>query len=94
MVAVYITPSLPSSRNPSLQRLLLMVIRLDSVQVAYNPPTEYPDNERDKPIDGLALVSHNTHVLNRDHPSNLVVQPRQPFYMRFLSLDNRNKRAT
>ena len=34
-----------------------MVVPLDSVQVAYNPPTEYPDNEQDKPIDGLALVS-------------------------------------
>ncbi|KAF9644377.1 Aldo/keto reductase [Thelephora ganbajun] len=32
-----------------------MVITLDSVQIVYNPPTEYRDNERDKPIDGLAL---------------------------------------
>ena len=33
-----------------------MVIPLDSVQVPYDPPTEYPDGEQDKPIDGLALV--------------------------------------
>ena len=35
-----------------------MVVPLDSVQVDYDPPTEYPDNEQDKPIDGLALVPH------------------------------------
>ena len=50
-----------------------MVVPLDSIQVAYNPPIEYPDDEQDKPIDGLALVYHKTHDCNRDHPSNLVV---------------------
>ena len=34
-----------------------MVIPLDSAQVSYDPPTEYPDNEQDRPIDGLPLVS-------------------------------------
>lgn len=48
-----------------------MVVPLDSVQVAYNPPSEYPDNEQDKSIDGLAPVHHTTHDRNRDHSSNL-----------------------
>ena len=50
-----------------------MVVPLDSVQVAYDPPTEYPDNEEDKPIGGLALVCHGTHGLNPGDPSDLVV---------------------
>ena len=50
-----------------------MVVPLGSIQVAYNPPTEYPDNEQDKPIDGLTPVHHKTHNRNRDHLSNLVV---------------------
>ena len=40
-----------------------MVVPLDSVQVDYDPPTEYPDNEQDKPIDGLALVPGFSSVL-------------------------------
>ncbi|KAF9779561.1 Aldo/keto reductase [Thelephora terrestris] len=32
-----------------------MVVLLDSVQIPYDPPTGFPDNEHDKPIDGLAL---------------------------------------
>ena len=50
-----------------------MVVPLDSVQVAYDPPTEYPDNEQDKPIDGLALVCHETHDPNRGDPSNFAI---------------------
>ena len=50
-----------------------MVVPLDSVQVPYDPPTEYPDDEQDKPIDGLALVSHKTLDLNRGYQSNLAV---------------------
>lgn len=50
-----------------------MVVPLDSVQVAYNPPAEYPDNEQDKPVDGLALVPLKTHDLDRGHPSNLAI---------------------
>ena len=44
-----------------------MVIPLDSVQIPYDPPTEYPDNEQDKPIDGLALVSRKIHDLVAVH---------------------------
>ena len=47
-----------------------MVVPLDSVQVPYDPPTEYPDEEQDKPIGGLALVCHETH---RGDPSDLEV---------------------
>ena len=66
--------NLPSSRTPPLQRRPpLMVVPLDSVQVPYDPPTEYPDNEQDKPIDGLALVSHKSHDLDRCYPANPVV---------------------
>lgn len=50
-----------------------MVVPLDSVQVPYDPPTEYPDDEQDKPIDGLALVSRKTLDLNRGYQSNLAV---------------------
>jgi hypothetical protein len=52
--------------HPSCQRRLpLMVVSLDSAQVAYDPPTEYPDDEQDKPIDGPPLVAHQPHDLNR-----------------------------
>lgn len=50
-----------------------MVAPLDSVQVAYDPPIEYPDNEQDKPVDGLALVYRNTHDPNRDSPSDIAI---------------------
>ena len=54
---------------PFRRRLCLMVIPLDSIQVAYDPPSEYPDNEQDKSIDGLALVYRSAHDLNRDDVS-------------------------
>lgn len=50
-----------------------MVVPLDSFQVVYDPPTEYPDNEQDKPFDGLALVSRTSHYLSWGYQSNLVV---------------------
>jgi len=46
-----------------------MVVPLDSIQIAYDPPTEYPDGELDKPIGGLALVCYET----RGDPSDLEV---------------------
>lgn len=42
-----------------------MVVPLGSAQVAYDPPTEYPDNGQDEPLDGPPLVlSHKSHDFN------------------------------
>lgn len=62
--------------SPSSQRRLsLMVVPLNSPQVPYDPPTEYPDNEQDKPIYGVSLVYPKSLDLNRDAPSNISVLP-------------------
>ena len=42
-----------------------MVVPLDSAQIAYDPPTEYLDDEQDKPIDGPPLVPLELHDLKR-----------------------------